>query len=372
MTLPLISRASGTRSSCAEEYRLTHAKRRLTAASAFLRAGRFAAAGPKNHSRRGFDSLPLHILGYGTVRNRHVARLKNARKRDGATKMQSFNWRAHLDVHPIADAFPLLEEKELKELAADIERNGLQTEIVVWSPKANAKRKLLDGRNRLDALAMLGALEFDGGCFWIKKQNDKVDLLEERCIVGGDPEKHAYSLNVHRRHLTPDQKRDLIARLLKAEPEKSNWQIAKAVDVSHPHVAKICSALERSGDVETVTTSIDTKGRKQPAKKPTKPVRAAPQKSDPRIIAPEVAERIGRVASRLVKLDVELARELASVILELGAPQRLRTDITTIIDFEEMKASDAEAWAERRKAELAALDDGRDPGPLPESLWRRS
>src|SRR5262249_27845924 len=63
------------------------------------------------------------------------------------------------------------------------------------------------------------------------------------------------------------QKRDLIGQLIKAQPEKSNRRIAKTVGVSHPHVAKVRDDLEGSGDVETVTTSIDTRGRKQPAKK---------------------------------------------------------------------------------------------------------
>jgi hypothetical protein len=38
------------------------------------------------------------------------------------------------------------------------------------------------------------------------------------------------------------------------------------VGASHPHIAKVREELEKSGDVETVTTSIDTKGRKQPAR----------------------------------------------------------------------------------------------------------
>ena len=39
------------------------------------------------------------------------------------------------------------------------------------------------------------------------------------------------------------------------------------VGASHPHIGKVRAELESTGDVETVTTSIDTKGRKQPIKK---------------------------------------------------------------------------------------------------------
>ena len=39
------------------------------------------------------------------------------------------------------------------------------------------------------------------------------------------------------------------------------------VGASHPHVGKVRAQAENTGDVETITTSIDTKGRKQPAKR---------------------------------------------------------------------------------------------------------
>lgn len=88
-------------------------------------------------------------------------------------------------------------------------------------------------------------------------------------------------LNVHRRHLNTEQKRDLIAELIKANPEKSNKQIAdQAGVVSYPTVTKVREALEESGDVEKFTTSIDTKGRRQPRKKKSK-AKASKPKSNP-------------------------------------------------------------------------------------------
>jgi DNA-binding Lrp family transcriptional regulator len=82
-----------------------------------------------------------------------------------------------------------------------------------------------------------------------------------------DPWAYVVSANIHRRHLTIEDKDRLIVQLLKADPTKSNRQVAKIVDASHPHVAKVRGQAERTGDVETVTTSTDTKGRQQPAKK---------------------------------------------------------------------------------------------------------
>src|SRR5262249_48331951 len=48
-----------------------------------------------------------------------------------------------------------------------------------------------------------------------------------------DPVAYVISANIKRRHLTTEQKRELIAKLIKAQPEKSSRQVAKVVGVSH-------------------------------------------------------------------------------------------------------------------------------------------
>ena len=58
-------------------------------------------------------------------------------------------------MHPAAGAFPLLSEKELKHLAGDIQRNDLRADVVLWRPDDKTEPALLDGRNRLDALALI-------------------------------------------------------------------------------------------------------------------------------------------------------------------------------------------------------------------------
>jgi len=181
------------------------------------------------------------------------------------------NWRDHLAVHPAAEAFPLLSEKELKELADDIERNDLRTDFVLWRSNNKGPSVLLDGRNRLDALAMLDRLALNGAVLCIKRADGSLrDVMSFKTVTGGDPEKLVDSLNLWRRHLSPEQRRDRIAALIKADPSKSNRQVAETVGVSHTHVNKVRAEMEKAGDVETVSTSIDTKGRKQPAKKKTR------------------------------------------------------------------------------------------------------
>jgi hypothetical protein len=173
-----------------------------------------------------------------------------------------FDWRKHLAVHPAADLFPLMSEAELKELADDIKKNGLIDPLVVWKKGGS----LLDGRNRLDAMALAGILGVDSQGR-LCNASSIVPIIWHR-IGTGDPWSIALSLNVHRRHLSLEQKRDLIAKVLKATPEKSDRQIAKIVKRDHKTVAAVRSEEEGRGEIPHVDAHTDTKGRKQPAAKP--------------------------------------------------------------------------------------------------------
>jgi ParB-like nuclease domain len=192
---------------------------------------------------------------------------------------QPFDWRAHLKVHPAADEFPLLADtdpKALQELADDIKRNGLQQPIVIWDYRDELW--LLDGRNRLDALALLGRLALvdygrPGLIMTERSPKDIWNLFHfeyDHPLKARDPYSIALSLNLHRRHLDSQQKRDLIAKLLKANPEASDRKIAKTVGVSHPTVGAIRDELESTGKIYQLekTVGADGKARKNPAKKP--------------------------------------------------------------------------------------------------------
>ena len=121
--------------------------------------------------------------------------------------------------------------------------------------------------------------------------------------------------DIRRRHLTLEQKRELIEKLLKAEPTKSNRQVAKTVGVSHPHVAKVRDELEKAGDVETVTTSIDTKGRQQPSKRPK-------SRTERRRVGLErkknSTSRVSRASLKFAAEDVEDDTTTAALKLALG------------------------------------------------------
>src|SRR5262249_46374041 len=64
-------------------------------------------------------------------------------------------WRDIWPVHPAAELFPLMSEAELRDFADDIEKNGLK-ELVDLYDDPKLGRCLLDGRNRLDALELMG------------------------------------------------------------------------------------------------------------------------------------------------------------------------------------------------------------------------
>jgi hypothetical protein len=189
-----------------------------------------------------------------------------------------FNWRDHLKVHPAADLFPLMSETDpqaLKELAEDIRKNGgLQQPVKLWRCRKTKDVVLLDGRNRLDALSLLGLLsaDDDGELIISNSDGDGWDwpLFDEETGEGDDEDARdlVVSLNVHRRHLTAEDKRKIIADLLKLKPESSDRAIAKTVNVDNKTVAKVRTEMERREEIPHVETRTDSKGRKQPSSKP--------------------------------------------------------------------------------------------------------
>lgn len=219
------------------------------------------------------------------------------------------SWSDEITVHPAADLFPMMSDPELRELADDIKAHGLQEPLVLWQDnRAEARGKdgpfttyLLDGRNRLAALKMLGfdhparAKSGQGGqrgkirVLSAVKQvfgisfGKKAGMSKGRWVVDTDPASFVLSMNAHRRHLTQEQKRGLVAELLKAQPEKSNRQIAKQAKVDHKTVGAVREEQQARGEIPHVETRIDTLGRRQPAK----PKSSLPRPTEARKIARE-------------------------------------------------------------------------------------
>jgi len=68
---------------------------------------------------------------------------------------KNMNWRSYVKVHPAADLFPMMGQENLQALSDDIRANGLRVPVVYFAAR-NGERLLLDGRNRLAAMALAG------------------------------------------------------------------------------------------------------------------------------------------------------------------------------------------------------------------------
>jgi hypothetical protein len=170
--------------------------------------------------------------------------------------------------------FPLMSPDELKALGEDIKKNGQRQPIAIIERarrrpdgtlhvKDPPLQEVLDGRSRLDAMQLADIK--------IIREDGQLDDHIQRVVVDTDeidPVAFVISCNIHRRHLTAEQKRELIAKLIKATPEKSDRQIAETVKADHKTVGSVRTQMEGRGEIPHVETRTDTRGRKQRARKP--------------------------------------------------------------------------------------------------------
>jgi hypothetical protein len=198
---------------------------------------------------------------------------------DRGHKEATSKWQKYLPTHPAADLFPMMDPPALNALTADIREDGLKHDVVIWID-ANGKEWLLDGRNRLDAMAACGyTFNTVGSSFRI--YNDDVPVISDwieyyrdehharPMVLAADPWALVISYNINRRHLTAAQKSELIIKLLKADPTKSDRAIAETAKVDHKTVGAKRAALSATGEIpqsDTPRTGADGKTRKQPTK----------------------------------------------------------------------------------------------------------
>jgi ParB/Sulfiredoxin domain len=139
------------------------------------------------------------------------------------------SWRDIYKVHPAADVFPMLPEDELRKLGEDIKQRGLEEPIVLWSQEKGSDVYLLDGRNRMDAMELVGMETFyktkEGGYHIQAGHHRMVNSQEHRYYI--DPYTFVISKNIRRRHLTKEQQADLIVKVMKASTDLA--KLAKSV-----------------------------------------------------------------------------------------------------------------------------------------------
>lgn len=153
--------------------------------------------------------------------------------------------------HPLAELFPLMDDAELKELAEDIKIHGQRAPITLLAGK------ILDGRNRWRACT-------------IAKITPKTRQFEN----GGDPLEFVISANLHRRHLTIEQRAFIAAKFEKMKHGGSRRtdqdapghlenvtreQISRQLSVSPRSVARAKIVLtdpKRTAEVEAGTKTL--------------------------------------------------------------------------------------------------------------------
>jgi hypothetical protein len=210
------------------------------------------------------------------------------------------SWRNVFKVHPACELFPLPPD-QLRALGEDIKANGLRETIKFVRYHRSAGQYdsrrgedgdtdliLIDGRNRLDAMELVGEsvpttveeIEYHISDF------EEIEVKNDEEIV-----RYIISANIRRRHLSGKDQDRIIGELLKLDPYKSDRQIGRETNVDHKKVGAVRHQMEDVGEIPHVERRIDTKGRQQLARprQPAAPLRP-PEPSPEPAAAPEQAE----------------------------------------------------------------------------------
>ena len=150
-----------------------------------------------------------------------------------------------LEPHPLSKLFPQILPEDFDKLAGDIKLHGLHHPIVLY------QGKILDGNNRYRA------------CEDAKIAPKFTDFTGDAAAARN----YVISANIHRRHLTAEKRREIIAELLKADPTQSNRQVADTAKVDHKTVGTVREGMEERWEIPHVETRTDSTGRNQPSAK---------------------------------------------------------------------------------------------------------
>jgi hypothetical protein len=226
-----------------------------------------------------------------------------------------------LEIHPAADAFPMMSDDELAELADDIKENGLVHPLVL---SADGKM-LIDGRNRLKACEIAG----------VTPRFEKLN--------GQDPLAFIASANLQRRNLSKGQQAMLMA-ILYPEPEKlkrkGSGSLVSKEQLSQARLSQARTVLHSTPDlvpfVLSGTKPLDAAYEEAVALK--RAVQSDDKKKEKlRIEAPEIAELVDEerltLVAALAELDERKRQERVQREIGHAAAQRLGQfciDVTSI------------------------------------------
>jgi hypothetical protein len=140
------------------------------------------------------------------------------------------SWRSIYPVHPCADVFPMMSDQEIDALAADIKEHGLQNAVLLLGGYGQKPpHVVIDGRNRLEAMARLG-VEFDREMPFATEVRCRNNISPfEFTGVVIDPAAYVIGANIRRRHLTKEQQAELIVKTIEAGKPTDGATVARSV-----------------------------------------------------------------------------------------------------------------------------------------------
>ena len=181
--------------------------------------------------------------------------LMNKPAYDAIAKLREFVANGEFKSHPQADMFPLIEGKEREELLQSIRANGITQKIAI-----DKNGLIVDGRNRMSCFIELRANGEE-----VKSPN--IELIADKSIAP-----YVMAANIHRRHLTKQQRAAIIAltteKMSKAESTRLAGKASgKVRGVSETNDSEKSESFktdtERAKDAG-VSQDLITEARKQP------------------------------------------------------------------------------------------------------------
>jgi transposase len=146
-----------------------------------------------------------------------------------------------------AHCLPLPPDRERPVVAAEGEVLAQRAEPCEDVPREEVADESSVGRLRLVPAKLLGVLGRAGEAV--------------------SPMVYVVSLNLHRRHLTAEQRRDDVAALFKDNPKQSNRKVAEKVGVDHKTVGTVRQQLESTGEIPQLSQTEGKDGKARPARK---------------------------------------------------------------------------------------------------------
>ncbi|HVK12276.1 MAG TPA: ParB N-terminal domain-containing protein [Gemmataceae bacterium] len=233
-----------------------------------------------------------------------------------------------------AELMPPHDPDEKQSLREDIAARGVQTPVLVTEDGV-----VVDGHTRLLIAAELG----------------HTDIPVEVMVGLSDEEarQRAVALNVHRRHLSQEQKRVLIARNLMADPNRSNGVIAADLKVDRKTVETVRREMEATGEVPMLSETQGKDGKSRPRriekKKTAGKTAPSPASPDREAVSPDSPDSDADTGPQVEAADFK-AGTSGTQVDEAAAKRRTKDQLWKIGDALETLGVEIQDVSEERES----------------------